>query len=217
MLNSCKKYLDETHYCPHCKEKLDCCSVPPVHVGDGLGWGTEAYFICLNDECPLFINGWEHIELQFGHHASYRYMLLPGNTEGTPMMVGSKDAMKGCIIDPESIKLQDERYAKEKGAVAQLDTCVAEKNLAPVLLLILDEAADRKNRERASDLLVELNDLSCIDPIRNHTFRNEVLAHKINLDIIQLLKKNYKKECPDCSEIIKAQAKKCQQCGKEFN
>jgi Zn finger protein HypA/HybF involved in hydrogenase expression len=143
-------------------------------------------------------------------------MLLPGNTEGTPMMVGSKDAMKGCIIDPESIKLQDERYAKEKGAVAQLDTCVAEKNLAPVLLLILDEAADRKNRERAADLLVELNDLSCVDPIRNHTFRNEVLAHKINLDIIQLLKKNYKKECPDCSEIIKAQSKKCQHCGKEF-
>jgi Zn finger protein HypA/HybF involved in hydrogenase expression len=143
-------------------------------------------------------------------------MLLPGNTEGTPMMVGSIDAMKGCIIDPESMKLSDERYAKEKEAVAQLDTCVAEKNLAPALLLILDEAADRKNRERAADLLVDINDLSCVDPIRNHTFRNEVLANKINLDIVQLLKKNYKKECPDCSEIIKAQAKKCQQCGKKF-
>ena len=44
-------------------------------------------------------------------------MLLPGNTEGTPMMVGSKDAFKGCVIDPESIKLQDERYAREKEAV----------------------------------------------------------------------------------------------------
>ena len=159
MLNSCKEHLDEIHYCPHCKEKLDYCSAPPIHVGDGLGWGTEAYFICLNDECPLFVNGWKHIESQFGHVASYRYMLLPGNTEGTPMMVGSKDAFKGCIIDPESVKLQDERYAREKEAVAQLDTCVADKNLEPALLLILDDAADRKNRERAADLLVELNDL----------------------------------------------------------
>ena len=82
--------------------------------------------------------------------------------------------------------------------------------------MILDEAADRKNRERAADLLLELNDLSCVDPIRNHTFKNEVLAHKVNLDIKQLLQKNYKKECPDCSEIIKSQAKKCHQCGKEF-
>jgi hypothetical protein len=143
-------------------------------------------------------------------------MLLPGNTEGTPMMVGSKDAFKGCIIDPESIKLQDERYAREKEAVVQLDTCVADKNIKPVLLLLLDDAADRKNRERAADLLETVDDLSCIDPIRNHTFKDENLAHKVNLAITQLLKKNYKKECPDCSEIIKAQSKKCQHCGKEF-
>jgi hypothetical protein len=216
MLNSCKKYLAETHYCPHCKEKLSCCSAPPIHVGDGLGWGTEAYFLCLNDECPLFVNGWEHIELQFGHHASYRYMLLPGNTEGTPMMVGSKEAMTGCVIDPENFKNQGERYTREKEAVSKLDTCVAEKNLAPVLLLILDDAADRKNRERAADLLVGLNDLSCIDPIRNHTFREDSLSQKLNLAINQLLKANFKRECPDCAEIIKAQAKKCQHCGNEF-
>ena len=217
MLNCYKEHIDEIHYCPHCKEKLDYCSVPPVHVGDGLGWGTEAYFICLNDNCPLFINGWKHIEAQFGHSASYRYMLLPGNTEGTPMMVGSKDAFKGCVIDPESIKLQDDRYAREKEAVAQLETCVADKNLEPVLFLILDNAADRKHREKAAVLLVELNDLSCIDPIRNHVFKDDNLAHKVNLAVTQLLKNNYKKECPDCSEIIKAQAQKCQHCGKKFN
>ena len=216
MLDACRKYLDEVHYCPHCKQKLDCCSTPPIHVGDGLGWGTEAYFICLNDECPLFKGGWEHIENQFGHRASYRYMLLPGNTEGTPMMVGSTEAFKGCIIDRESLKMQDERYAKEKEAVAQLDTCVADGKLEPVLLLILDEGADRKNRERAIDLLGELNDLSCVDPIRNHNFRDDNLAHRVNLAVKNLLQKNYKKECPDCSEVIKAQAKKCQHCGKEF-
>ena len=132
------------------------------------------------------------------------------------MMVGSKDAFKGCIIDPESIKLQDERYARETEAVAKLDTCVAEKNLEPVLYLLLDEGADRKNRERAADMLGDLNDLSCVDPLRNHTFRDDNLAHRINMAIKQILKANFKKECPDCAEIIKAQARKCQHCGKEF-
>lgn len=214
MPSDCLKYLDEQHNCPHCKEHLNYCSTPPIHVGDGLGWGTETYFICLNDECPLFVNGWDYIEAQFGHRASYRYMLLPGNTEGTPMMVASKDAFKGCIIDKESIIRQDERYAREKKAVAELDTCVAAKNLEPVLLLLLDEAADRKNREQAADLLIGLNDLSCIDPIRNHNFRDDNLAHRVNLAIKKLLTANYKKECPDCAEIIKSQAKKCQHCGK---
>ena len=216
MLDACKKYLDEEHFCPHCKEKLSCCSTPPIHVGDGLGWGTEAYFICLNDECSLFKNGWEHIEAQFGHKASYRFMLLPGNTEGTPMMVASKDAFKGCIIDRDSINLQNKRYATEKEAAAKLDTCVADKNLQPVLHLILDEAADRKHREKAADLLGELNDLSCIDPLRNHTFKDDNLAHRVNLAILKVLKANYKKECPDCAEIIKTQARVCQHCGKEF-
>jgi hypothetical protein len=51
---------------------------------------------------------------------------------------------------------------------------------------------------------------------RNHTFRDDNLVQKVNLGIKQLLKTNFKKECPDCAEIIKAQAHKCQHCGKEF-
>ena len=154
--------------------------------------------------------------MQYGHRGSYRYMLLPGNTEGTPMMVGSMDAFKGCVINHDSVRQQDERYAREKAACDKLASCVAEKNMEPVLLLLLDEAADRKNRERAADLLLELNDLSCVDPLRNHIFKDDALAHRVNLAIKQLLQKNFKKECPDCAEVIKAQARKCLHCGKEF-
>jgi hypothetical protein len=133
------------------------------------------------------------------------------------MMVGSRDAFKGCEIDRESIKLQNERYTKEKDAAEKLDTCVADKNLEPVLSLLLDEAADRKNREKAANLLGELNNLSCVDPLRNHTFKDDNLAHRVNLAIQNLLKANFKKECTDCTEIIKAQAKVCQHCGKKFD
>ncbi len=205
-------YLDETHTCPYCKQKMSCCEAPPIHIGDGLGWGSDVLFICLNDTCSLFLEGWDKIEEQYGHHASYRYMELPDSTESNLMMVANAGAFKASVIDPQAIKQQNERYRKECEAVKKLDTCVEEKNLQPVLVLILDEAARLPGRKRAISLLMPLNDLSCIDPIRNHTFRDTSLQMECGMIISKLLKMNFKKECPYCSEIIKQQAKKCMHC-----
>lgn len=216
MLSSCLAYLDEEHYCPHCKERLQCCNAPPFHVGDGLGWGTDVLFICLNDECSLYVNGWKYIEEQFGHVSSYRYMLLPGEKTGTPMMVGSEDAFKGSQVDPESIKKQNDRYSKEKECIKKLENCVAEKNIEPALYLVLEDGANKDERQRACELLVALNDLSCIDPIRNHEFSDPALENSANMAIRQILKANFKKECPSCAEIIKSQAKVCRFCNKEL-
>ncbi len=204
--------LDENHTCPDCKATMSCCEVPPVHVGDGLGWGSEVMFICLNDECPVFKGGWKKIDVNYGHKGSFRNMQLPGSTELNIMMVASKDAFTGSIVDPESMREQNERYKKEKKAVAALDTCVEQNDITPVMTLILDEAATPDGRKKAISLLKAFNDLSCIDPIRNHTFKNTEFEQACNLLIIQLLKDNYKKECPYCAEIIKAQAKKCLHC-----
>ncbi len=208
-----EKYIEEVHTCPHCSQKMSCCEAPPVHVGDGLGWGSEILFICLNDLCPLFLNGWDHVENQYGHHASYRYMELPGSTESNVMMVGNADAFKASVINPETLKSQNTRYQKEKEAVSALAVCVAEKNLEPVLLLVLDEAADRENRKKALECLKQLNDLECIDAIRNHSFRDTAFERECEMVVSQLLKANFKKECPHCFEIIKAQAIKCMHCG----
>ena len=213
---SCTKYLEEEHYCPYCNSKLSCCTAPPIHVGDGLGWGSEILFICLNDECKLFVNGWQHTEEQYGHVASFRYMITPGSKSGTPMTVYSRDAFTDSIVDPESLKAQDKRRAREKEAQAKLDTCVKEKNLEPVLYLITDEKALSKNRLRACELLEQINDLDCIDPIRNHTFKHTEIEQKCNLIINNILNGHHKKECPYCAEIIKAQAKLCKHCGKEI-
>lgn len=204
--------LDEVKICPHCEQSLSCCEAPPIHVGDGLGWGSDVLFICLNDNCSLFLNGWDKIEKQFGHHASYRYMELPGSPEGNYMMVGNADAFKACIIDKEELKNQNARYRKEKEATGKLKSCVAENNLEPVLTLLLDEGATKNVRITASEYLVELNDLACVDPLRNHTFRDPAIEHNVKQSITQLLKRNFKKECPHCLEIVKAQAKKCMHC-----
>jgi len=204
--------LNEEHICPNCSTRMSCCEVPPVHVGDGLGWGSEVLFICLNDDCPTFTGGWDKVDVNYGHKATFRNMQLPGSTEQNVMMVASKIAFTGSIVDPEQMREQNERYKKEKEAIAALDTCVEKKDISPVMTLILDEAASTAGRKRAIALLKEFNDLSCIDPIRNHTFRKTELEQECNLMIIQLLKNNFQKECPYCAELIKAQANKCLHC-----
>ena len=123
MLSTLMKYIEEKHYCPHCSGDLSLCHAPPVHVGDGLGWGSEYLFICLNDTCPLFVKGWDHIANQYGHVGSYRYMELPNSKEQYTMMVVTKDAFTGSLVDIESIKRQNVKYQQQQEALAALDTC----------------------------------------------------------------------------------------------
>lgn len=212
--DACLKYAKEEHHCPHCNTRLSCCTTPPIHVGDGLGWGSEVFFVCLNDDCPLFVNGWKHIEEQYGKSSSYRYMQLPGEKKGMPMMVASRNAFTGCVLDPKDMEETNTRFQREKEALKALKTCVAEKNLDPVLYLITDEEANLEGRQKACALLEDLMDLKCIDPIRNHKFLHTEIGQAASLAISRILKKSFKKECPYCSEIIKAQAKICKYCGR---
>ncbi len=132
------------------------------------------------------------------------------------MMVGSSDAFKGSEVDIEALMRQSRRFTKEKEAEAALDNCVAEKNLAPVIYLLTDEHADPAVRKRAGDLLLDLKDISCIDHLRNHNFRNTDLEQQVNMNIAKLLEIMFSKECPACSEIIKKQASTCKHCRHNF-
>ncbi len=204
--------LYEEHICPDCNTKMSACEAPPVHVGDGLGWGSEVLFICLNDDCPTFKNGWQKVDVNYGHKGTFRNMQLPGSTELNAMMVASEAAFTGSVLDPEAIKKQNKRYQKEMAALSALDTCLDDKDITPVMTLILDEAATPAGRKKAVELLILFNDLTCIDPIRNHTFKKPEFKVATDMVIEKLLKHNHKKECPFCAELIKAQAKKCLHC-----
>lgn len=217
MLSTILEYLEEKHICPHCKTELTLCHAPPVHVGDGLGWGSEYLFICLNDECSLFANGWEHIESQYGHVGSYRYMEIPGSKENYNMMVAGAGAFTGSIVDVEAIKKENTRYQEAKKALASLDTCLEEKNLEPVIFLITDEGSSVQDRKKAISLLIPFNDLNCIEPLRNHTFRDTSLKQEVDMAISAILTKNFQKECPFCAELIKARAMVCKHCQKDLD
>lgn len=216
MLERALKYLKEQHTCPHCKKELTLCHAPPVHVGDGLGWGSEFLFICLNDECSLYVNGWEYIDNQFGHVGSYRHMEIPNSNESYNMMVAGSGAFTGSVVDIEEIKRQNKRYQQEKEAVAALDTCIEDENLDPVLFLLLDKYVAIDDRKRAADLLAPLNNLDCIEPLRNFDFKDSHLEQVINMSIKEILDKHFLRECPYCAELVKARAKVCKHCRKDL-
>lgn len=216
MLSAVIEYLKENRSCPYCDKGLSLCHAPAVHVGDGLGWGSEYIFICLNNECSLFANGWEHIDNQYGHVGSYRHMEIPGTNETYNMMVAGEGAFTGSIVDVDELKAKSTRYKKEKDAVSALDSCIEKENIEPVLYLLLDESANINGRKRAMNLLKSFNDLSCIEPLRSHTYRDTGLEQEVNMVIRALLKKNLLKECHFCAELIKERAKVCKHCRKEF-
>ena len=213
-LQSVLDLLEEKHHCPYCSAQLTLCHAPPIHVGDGLGWGSEYLFICLNNECQLFVNGWKNIENNYGHVGSYRHMKLPDSNESYSMMVGGEDAFTGSIVDPEQIKQSNRRYQKERESVAALATCVADKNLEPVLYLLLDDHVSLAVKQRAAELLKPLNDLACIEPLRNHAIRDPYLEQTINLAIVAIMNAHFVKECPYCAELVKVRAKLCMHCQK---
>ncbi len=216
MLERALAYLEEKHTCPHCKEELTLCHAPPMHVGDGLGWGSEFLFICLNNECSLFTNGWDFVENQYGHVGSYRHMEIPNSNENYNMMVAGASAFTGNIVDVEALKSQNARYQAEKEALAKLDGCLAAKDLEPVLYLLTDNAAAPAGRKQAAELLIPFNDLACIEPLRNHDFGDNHLEQGINMAISQILSSHFLRECPYCAELVKVRAKVCKHCGKDL-
>jgi len=216
MLSVVLKYIEENRCCPHCSKVLSLCHAPSMHVGDGLGWGSEYLFICLNDECPLFTNGWDYIANQYGHVGSYRHMEIPNSQETYNMMVVGKDAFTGSIIDVEDIKRQSVRYQRQQEAIAALDHCVERQQLEPVLTLLLDDSVAIEIRKRALSLLVPLNDIASVEPLRSHTFKDAHLEHEVNLAISKLLANHFLKECPYCAELIKARAVVCKHCQREL-
>lgn len=216
MLSTVLQYLEEKHVCPHCHTELTLCHAPAIHVGDGLGWGSEYLFICLNDSCSLYTNGWEFIERQYGHAGSYRYMELPNSRESYSMMVGGEGAFTGSIVDVEDLRRRNVRHQKLQEALAQLDTCLVSKDMEPVLTVLLDDAAHLDDRKKAVALLVPLNDLGCVEVLRNHHFKDEHILHEVNMALQTLLQNHFLKECPYCAELIKLRARVCKHCRRDL-
>jgi hypothetical protein len=61
-------------------------------------WRNDYFYVCFNDDCPYFVQGWTHLREEQQTHASYRCRLDPDSGKCTPLPVWSDDALKDDII-----------------------------------------------------------------------------------------------------------------------
>jgi hypothetical protein len=210
-----KIITEEKPNCPHCGETMKLWEVPPINFSDGLGWGVPYLYLCFNDECPMYKNGWDNIEENYGHMASYRCLCYPGTKQYECMPVFSPVGATGQIID-EQVMMEEEvlRENTKKGFLI-LAECYVQKDTVTILKVLLDPTEPARVRLKAAEMIGDVGELEAIDPIRNVKFGNEILQKEVDAGIAKIHDRHFTRECPFCAEIIKKRAKICKHCSQE--
>ena len=201
--------------CPHCNEKMKLWEVPPINMGDGLGWGTPFLFMCFNDDCPLYKKGWDDLMENYAHHASYRCICYPGTDQFELIPVFSPAGGTGQIFD--EVAMAEETILKEniKKGFSILADCFVNKDGVTALQLLMDAAEPIRVRVKAAEMIGDIGELEAIEPLKNLKLGNEILQKEVEKAVKKLHQRFFTRECPFCAEIIKARAKICKHCGKE--
>lgn len=201
--------------CPNCDEEMKLWEVPPISFSDGLGWGTPYMYVCFNDNCPQYVQGWENIKENYAHTASYRCINYPGTDTFEYMPVFSPVGATGQIIDDEVLAAEEALKEAIKKGFSILATCYVEKDTVTILRLLMDGAEPVRVRTKAAEMMGDFGELEAIEPTRNLKVGNEILQKKIDEAVKNIHKRYFTRECPFCAEIIKQRAKICKHCGKE--
>jgi hypothetical protein len=201
--------------CPHCGQEMSLWEVPPVTFSDGLGWGTPYLFICFNDECPLYQQGWENLRDNFAQHASYRCMNYPGTDQFECMPVFSPVGGTGQIIDDQAVLEQEALKEAIKRGFSILSECYVAKDGPAVLRLLFDPSEPVRVRIKAAEMIGDIGEVESIEPLRNFKGGDELIRKEVAGAINKIHERFYTRECPFCAEIIKKRAKVCKHCGKE--
>lgn len=209
-----KVLLMEKPNCPHCKEEMQIWEVPPVNVGDGLGWGTPYLFLCFNDECPCYTQGWDDLLENFAQRASYRCFSYPGETGFEVMPVFSPMGAKGQIIDEQALAQEEALKENIKKGFSILADAFVDQDDITVLGLLTDGSQPARVRLKAAEMMGDIGELGAIDPIRELKFGNPKIQEAVDTAIKKIHERHYTRECPFCAEIIKKRANICKHCGK---
>jgi len=211
-----EKILCETKpVCPHCGEEMNLWEVPEIPMGDGLGWGTPYLFLCFNDACSLYLQGWDNMKENYGRTSSYRCMCYPGTQQFELMPVFGPTGGKGQIIDEQVLAEQQAREEAMKRGFSALAGCYRAKDWVTVLHILLDAVEPLRVRIKAAEMLGDIGELEVIDPLTNLKFGPEALHQAVKASVANIHERYFTRECPYCSEIIKRRANVCKHCGRD--
>jgi predicted RNA-binding Zn-ribbon protein involved in translation (DUF1610 family) len=201
--------------CPHCGQPMKLWEVPPINFSDGLGWGVPFLFLCFNDECPLYVQGWDELEENYAQHASVRCFNYPGTEQFECMPVFSPMGGQGQIVDDQA--LVEEEILKEniKKGFSILADCYVKKDGVAVLRLLTDGSEPIRVRTKAAEMMGDIGEVEAIDALRCLKADNQILQKAIDGAVAKIHERYFTRECPFCAEIIKKRAKICKHCGKD--
>jgi hypothetical protein len=206
----------EKPHCPHCGEEMKIWEVPPINVGDGLGWGTPYLFLCFNDECSLYKQGWDDMMENYAHNCSYRCMCYPGTEQFELMPVFSPMGGHGQVIDDQVMMEQQMLEEAIKRGFSILAGCYVSKDGESILRLLLDPTEPMRVRVKAAEMIGDIGELHAVDALRNLKVGNDILQARLEKALASIHERFYTRECPFCAEIIKKQAKICKHCGQNI-
>ena len=210
-----KVLSQEKPKCPHCGVEMIIWEVPPFNFSDGLGWGTPYLFICFNDECSLYVKGWENMEENYSQCASYRCMNYPGTKQFECIPVFSPIGGTGQIIDEEILADQERIKEKTKMGFSILADSYVAKDHVTVVRILLDSIQPQRVRLKAAEMIGDIGVLEAIEPIKSARFGNAITQKKVDESVKKIHERFFTRECPFCAEIIKKRAKICKHCGQD--
>jgi predicted RNA-binding Zn-ribbon protein involved in translation (DUF1610 family) len=200
--------------CPHCNEEMSVWEVPPINYSDGLGWGAPYLFVCFNDECPLYKQGWEDLEANYGHLASYRCICYLGEEKFECMPVFSAIGGTGQVIDDQAMLQEEMLKENTKKGFSILADCYVNENTVEILRLLLDSGQPPRVRLKAAEMMGDIGPLDAVDALKSAQFGNEKLQEMVDKAVKKIHERHFTRECPFCAEVIKIRAKICKHCGK---
>jgi predicted RNA-binding Zn-ribbon protein involved in translation (DUF1610 family) len=206
--------MDKPH-CPHCGQEMKLWEVPPINFSDGLGWGTPYLYLCFNDDCPMFRQGWKDMEENFAQRASMRCINYPGTEQFECIPVFSSMGGSGQLIDDQVLAEQEMLKEQTKKGFSILADCYAHKDEITTIRLLSDGAEPVRVRIKAAEVIGDIGELEAIEPLRFMKAGNQRLQKAIESAIVKIHERFYTRECPFCAEIIKKRATVCKHCGKE--
>ncbi len=211
-----EKYIKmDKPLCPDCNTHMILWEAPPINFSDGLGWGTPYLFVCFNDKCQSYRQGWDHLDETMSKRASYRCYVEPGRNNFEYMSVFSPMGAQGGKLDDETLIREEEKKELLKKSFSILTEYYISKDWDEILKICLDSNTPPKARLKAADMVGELGDDTAAEHLMNHNFPTPVLKQAVECAIAQLHERHYTRECPFCAEIIKKRAKLCKHCNKE--
>jgi len=88
--------IGQTPVCAHCGETMLRMSIPP----EG-GYDSTFLFVCFNEDCSYYVDGWSWMFEKYHARVSYRYRIDPATGGEGPLAVWSPAALRDLIIPQE--------------------------------------------------------------------------------------------------------------------